>query len=68
MKPVVIIYLAVGIASLFLGNITNDLLALGIREEIVSIIGKALSAAVIGVGAVAVQQGVTLPTIPPKDE
>lgn len=68
MKPVTIAYIVLGVAGLFLGNITNDLLALGIRSEIISILSKAIGAGVIAVGVVAIQTGTQLPPIPPKEE
>lgn len=68
MKPVVVAYIVLGVAGLFLGNITNDLLALGIRAEIISILSKGIGAGVIAVGVVALQTGVSLPPLEPKPE
>ena len=57
-----------GVGGLFFGQISADLLSLGIRQEIVSIIEKAIGAAVLGIGTLALASGITLPTLPKKDE
>lgn len=68
MKPIVVIYIAIGVFGLFFGQITEDLLSLGIRSEIVSIVSKGIGALVLGIGAYAIAAGETLPQIPPRDE
>ena len=68
MRPIVTIYIAVGVLCLLFGNITGDLLSLGIRGEYVNIAEKSIGAAVLFVGAYALANGVTLPTLPGKDE
>ena len=65
MKLVVIIYIAVGVFGLFFGQITEDLLSLGVRSEIISIVSKAIGAAVLAIGTFALSKGQELPTIPP---
>lgn len=67
MKPVAIIYVALGMAGIFLGDITNDLLALGIRSEVISILSKGIGVGVLAVGVVAIQTKQELPPLP-KDE
>ena len=66
-SPLTYVYIVVGVAALFFGTITNDLLALGIREELVSIIEKAITAALIGVGLAMQQLGIPTPEIPPGE-
>lgn len=69
MKAITVIYIAVGVFGLFFGQITDDLLSLGIRSEIVSIISKGIGALVLGIGAFALATGTTLPPLPAgKDE
>lgn len=67
MKPLVIIYISVGVFGLFFGQITEDLLSLGIRNEFISIVSKAIGATVIGLGAVALARGEKLPELPKPD-
>lgn len=64
MSLLVAVYIAAGITALFFGTITGDLLSLGIRSEVVSIIEKALGAAVTAVGAIALARGIQLPPLP----
>lgn len=68
MNLIVIVYIFLGIAAMFFGTIQGDLLSLGIKSEIVSIVEKGLTAAVTGIGTVALAKGVTLPPIPQKEE
>ena len=67
MNAIIVVYIALGVSAMFFGTIGNDLLSLGIRSEVVSIISKALTAAVTAVGTVALSRGLTLPPLP-KDE
>ena len=60
-------YVLVGVGGLFFGQIATDLLALGIRQEAVNIIEKAIGAAVIVIGTLALASGITLPTLPKKE-
>jgi hypothetical protein len=64
MKPIVVLYIAVGVFGLFFGQVTGDLLSLGIRSEIVSIISKAIGGLVLFIGAYALASGTTLPPLP----
>ena len=64
MKPVILVYIAFGVAAMFFGTISNDLLSLGIRSEIVSIVSKGLTAAVTAIGTVALVNGTPLPPLP----
>lgn len=68
MNLIVALYIAVGVAALFFGTITGDLLSLGIRSEIVSIVEKALTALVTAVGTVALTRNLALPPLPPPEE
>ena len=65
-NPLTYVYIFIGIAALFFGTVTNDLLSLGMREEVVSIIEKAITALLIGVGLAMQQLGVPVPEFPPK--
>ena len=67
-NPLTYVYIAIGVTALFFGTITNDLLSLGIRTEWVSIIEKAITAVLIGVGLAMQQLGVPVPSIPPRDD
>lgn len=60
----VVAYVLVGIGGLFFGQITGDLLALGIRQEIVNIVEKGIGAVVLAIGTLALASGVTLPELP----
>lgn len=64
MKPIVVIYLAVGVFGLFFGQITEDLLSLGVKGAIISIISKAIGGLVLFVGAYAIANGDKLPPLP----
>lgn len=68
MQPIVILYIAAGVSAMFFGTIQGDLLSLGIKGEIVSIVEKALTAVVTLVGTIALTKGVTLPPIPAGDK
>lgn len=68
MNIVVILYIAASIAALFFGTITEDLLSLGVRSEVVNIVEKALTALVAAVGTVALTKGISLPPMPKRDE
>lgn len=68
MSAIVVAYIIFGIFGLFFDQVTNDLLALGVRGELVSIISKGIGAVVLGIGVVALVQGKTLPTLPPERE
>ena len=63
MSPLVIAYIALGIFGLFFGQITNDLLSLGVRSEVISIVSKGIGAAVLGIGVYAVKRGEVLPEL-----
>lgn len=68
-SPLTYVYIAIGVAALFFGTITGDLLNLGIRTELVSIIEKGITALLIAVGLAMQQLGVPVPVIaPPKGE
>lgn len=67
-NPLTYVYIVIGVAALFFGTITNDLLSLGIRGELVSIIEKAITAALIGVGLAMQQLGVPVPELPKRDD
>ena len=66
-SPLTYVYIIVGVAALFFGTITNDLLSLGLKGEIVSIIEKAITAALIGVGLAMQQLGIPTPDFPKPD-
>ena len=66
--PLTYVYITIGVLALFFGTITNDLLSLGIREELVNIIEKGITAALIGVGLAMQHLGVPVPDFPKKDE
>ena len=66
-NPLTYVYIVIGVAALFFGTITNDLLSLGLKEEIVSIIEKAITAALIGVGLAMQQLGIPVPELPKRD-
>lgn len=68
MNLIVGAYITLGVGALFFGTIQGDLLSLGIRGEIVSIVEKALTAAVTGIGTVALARGIVLPPLPKRDE
>lgn len=65
-SPLTYVYIIVGVAALFFGTITNDLLSLGLRSEWVSIIEKAITALLIAVGLAMQQLGVPVPDLQPK--
>jgi hypothetical protein len=67
MKPIVAVYIAVGVFGLFFGQIQNDLLSLGLRQEVVNIVSKAIGALVLGIGAYALSTGVPLPPLPQRE-
>ena len=64
--PLTYVYIGIGVLALFFGTVTNDLLSLGLREEVVSIIEKAITALLIAVGLAMQHLGVPVPEIPPK--
>ena len=64
----VVVYVLVGVGGLAFGGITGDMLALGVRQEIVNIIEKVIGAVVLGIGTLALASGITLPTLPKKVE
>ena len=66
-SPLTYVYIVVGVGALFFGTITNDLLSLGLKEEIVSIIEKGITAALIGIGLAMQQLGIPVPEIPAPD-
>ena len=66
-NPLTYVYIAIGVLALFFGTITNDLLTLGLREEAVSIIEKAITALLIGVGLAMQQLGVPVPPLPEEE-
>ena len=67
-SPLTYAYIAIGVAALFFGTITNDLLSLGVKNELVNIIEKAITATLIGVGLAMQQLGIPTPEFPKKDE
>jgi len=67
-NPLTYVYIAIGVAALFFGTITQDLLSLGVRNEAVSIIEKAITALLIAVGLAMQQLGVPVPPLPKKEE
>lgn len=67
-NPLTYAYIAIGVAALFFGTITNDLLSLGMKDAYVSIIEKAITALLIGVGLAMQQLGVPVPEFPKKEE
>lgn len=66
-NPLTYVYITVGVAALFFGTITNDLLSLGLGEAYVSIIEKGITAALIGVGLAMQQLGVPVPEFPKEE-
>lgn len=63
-----LVYLALGVGALFLGDITNDLLSLGMKQEVINIVSKATSAGIMGIGGWAVYTGRKLPQLPPPED
>lgn len=61
-------YIFAGFGSIAFGAIIPDLLALGVQEEVASIISVMLTTIVTAIGAVALYVGLPLPEIPRKDE
>lgn len=66
-NPLTYVYIGIGVAALFFGTITNDLLSLGMRDEVVSIIEKAITAALIATGLAMQQLGVPVPELPKRE-
>lgn len=67
-QTIVIAYIVLWAATLFTGEIANDLIGLGIRQELINIIDKALAAALGAVGLYGVTKGIILPVPPAKEE
>lgn len=61
------VYIAIGVAALFFGTITNDLLSLGIRGELVSIVEKLITAMLIATGLAMQQLGIPVPEVPKEE-
>jgi hypothetical protein len=68
MSTIVIVYIVFAVTGLFFDQITNDLLSLGVRSELVSIASKAIGAVVAAIGVVALLQGKTLPSVPGHED
>lgn len=62
------VYITIGVGALFFGTIINELLGLGMREEVVSIIEKAITASLIGVGLAMQQLGIPVPSLPKRTD
>ena len=67
-NPLTYVYIGIGVASLYFGNIVPDLEALNVSKPYINIIEKGLTALLIGVGLAMQHIGLPVPEFPKKSE